>query len=1246
MKNAILVGIAVLFCISAFCDECWSTGFRFDGSEITEEAILLKPTDPLAYSSALAEGEPKSLTINVEDTANPEISASIFADYSETAVEGTTTWDYTDEDFKDFPTDDTYLLTETVTSEIETKVLTRMVTILPEPMGLLIVAFIGALALRKKIKSLIAVLTIIALSSFSAKADGIVSNVNCLQMWPFDRSVVINYTLTSTSTNPVFNVKFYGSLDNGETTFNLAENGTITRDGANGTIAGTGEYKTIWTPDESFYETYSDNMLVKVEATEQTPPPPPGSNTYMIVDLSGGTNAASFAISYLDDVPEGGWMEEYKTTKLVLRKIKAGKFIMGSPNDELGRKDDEDQHEVTLTKDFYIGVFETTQKQYELITEVNPSRYEGSARPVECVSYNTLRGDDKGAGWPTSYDVDDDSFFGILRAKTQVTFDLPTEAQWEYACRAGTTTALNSGKNLTDEDQCAEMDEVGRYNFNEDDGKGGYYIYHTTVGSYLPNAWGLYDMHGNVWEYCLDWYGSYDGDATDPKGRGEGDDNGRVKRGGSQGYYAATCRSANRMGESSSLGNSALGFRVALTISDEPAPEPEKYMVVDLSGGTNATSFAISYLDDVPEGGWTEEYKTTKMVLRKIEPDTFMMGSRSGEVGRLGNEIMHDVILTNTYYIGIFETTQKQYELITGYNFSKYKGDVRPVESVWYKLIRGNCAGWPTVYDVEETSFMGILRSKTKMFFDLPTEAQWEFACRAGTTTALNSGKNLSDENQCDEMAEVGRYLYNGGGDKDENGKYNAHTAVGSYLPNNWGLYDMHGNVQEMCLDKYTNFLDTDWVTEPLVPTKPGDVRIVARGGSWGTDASSCRSASRLEGWDGYGELCGLRVIIIKNMSLDQDDKNQKDFEYELSFKTENTLPIFKTKFYGKLNDGTEKLLDEMGELEYDGASGIVAGTGKHKLTWIPDEAYTNIMDEVGLRVEYEDVTEQANYLVLDTTSNKMRVSPDAPDTDDDLCRTDELWLRRIEPGTFTMGSPEDELGRYSDEIQHEVTLTKAYYIGVFEITQKQCQNLIGTNLPYYNDPSFNVGDNRPVESISFNMIRGEKIGSAWPKSNEVDEKSFIGQLRKKAGNIFDLPTEAQWEYACRAGTTTALNNGKTLSDEYECDEMAEVGRYSGNEYDGKGEFEGNSATVGSYLPNAWGLYDMHGNVEECCLDWWIDLNGDPAIDPKGGEEGETRIYRGGCFYWSADECRSACRSGNSPDCASDRSGFRVVLVP
>ena len=860
MKNAILIAIASLFCVSAFCDECWSTGFRFDGSEITEEAIILKPTDPLAYSSALAEGEPKSLTINVEDTTNPEISASVFADYSETAVEGTTTWDYTDEDFKDFPTDDTYLLTETVTSDAESKVLKRTVTILPEPMGLLLIAFIGALILRKRTKSLIAVLAIITICSFNAKADGCVSNVNCLQMWPFDRSVVINYTLTSDNAEPVFDVKFYGSLDNGETTFDLAEKGTITRDGANGTIAGTGEFKTIWTPDESFYETYSDDMLVKVEAKEKTPP---DSNTYMVIDLSGGTNATSFAINYLDDVPEGGWTEEYKTTKLVLRKVEAGKFTMGSPEDERGRYDNEVQHEVILTKDFYIGVFETTQKQYELIKGGNPACYQGDARPVEYVSYNMIRGSDKGSGWPANSDVDSDSFLGVLRAKTNQAFDLPTEAQWEYACRAGTTTALNNGTNLIGVYDDGNMNMLGRYYYNYTDGKGGYSEYaHTTVGSYLPNAWGLYDMHGNVCEWCLDWWEDWNGDsATDPKGNTEGSY--RLLCGGSYSANAAGCRSANRYYYAPSDGIGSIGLRVALTISDEPAPDPEKYMVVDLSGGTNATSFAINYLDDVPEGGWTEEYKTTKLVLRKVESGKFTMGSPENELGRYDDEVQHEVTLTKPFFAGVFEVTQKQYELIMGNNPAYYQGDARPVEYVSYDMIRGAEKGtnWPAKSEVDATSFFGILRSKTGLSFDLPTEAQWEYACRAGTTTALNSGKNLSDEDQCDEMNEVGRCY---GNMNDEKGGYDEHTTVGSYLPNAWGLYDMHGNVLEWCLDWYQSDLGSDPATDPKGNTE-GRYRLL-RGGSWFDLASGCRSAYRnilISVNDGYSSY-GFRVFLVQ----------------------------------------------------------------------------------------------------------------------------------------------------------------------------------------------------------------------------------------------------------------------------------------------------------------------------------------------------------------------------------------------
>ena len=663
-----------------------------------------------------------------------------------------------------------------------------------------------------------------------------------------------------------------------------------------------------------------------------------------------------------------------------------------------------------------------------------------------------------------------------------------------------------------------------------------------------------------------------------------------------------------------------------------------KYIVIDISGGPDADFYPFTLLDNVPEGGWTEEYKTTKLVLRKIKPGTFTMGSPKDELGRFDNETQHQVTLTNAYYIGVFETTQKQYELIKGFNPAYDKGDARPVANVSYDMLRGSYKGadWPNSYDVDEYSFFGKLRAKTQMTFDLPTEAQWEYACRAGTTTALNSGKNLTSKSSDANMAEVGRYYYN---QNDNKGGYtNFHTTVGSYLPNAWGLFDMHGNVYEWCLDWYQYDLGSDQATEPL-GTSLGAYRVL-RGGSWFDNAYRCRSAYRSgDGPDDGRDNGGFRVVLVQNVFSGPDNQIQKDFEFEIESGTENTLPIFQTRFYGKLKNGTEKLLEEMGKLEYDGASGIVAGAGKHKLTWIPDAAYTSIMNEVELRVEYEDVTEQAKYLVLDTTSNKMRVSSEAPYTKSDKCRTDELWLRRIEPGTFTMGSPEDELGREENETQHEVTLTKAYYIGVFEMTQKQFENIMGVN------PSGCQGDLRPVEKVSYNMLRGINNGSAWPKNNGVDKNSFIGQLRKKAGNIFDLPTEAQWEYACRAGTTTALNSGKNLTSTSSDANMAEVGRYYYNQNDGKGGYSDAHTKVGSYLPNAWGLYDMHGNFWEWCLDWYASYDGD-ATDPKGGEEGEYRVLRGGSWRDDAYNCRSAYRYDYYPDYGrSGIGGFRVALV-
>ena len=275
---------------------------------------------------------------------------------------------------------------------------------------------------------------------------------------------------------------------------------------------------------------------------------------FLVVDLSAGADAESYPVSWLDDEPEGGWTKEYKTTKLVLRRIEPGTFMMG--NSYRYRK-------VTLTKVFYIGVFEMTQGQYELITGENPSRYRGADRPMENTTQARLRGADKGAAWPESYEIDEDSFFGKFRAKTSLTFDLPTEAQWEYACRAGTTTDLNSGKNLNEQN----LREVGRFRYNADDGKSRYKE-HAAVGSYLPNNWGLYDMHGNIFELCLDWYKPIlDSDEViDPKGqKDEKMGNYRVARGGGWLCAAEDCCSYTRWGITpDGKGISAYGFRAAI----------------------------------------------------------------------------------------------------------------------------------------------------------------------------------------------------------------------------------------------------------------------------------------------------------------------------------------------------------------------------------------------------------------------------------------------------------------------------------------------------------------------------------------------------------------------------------------------------------------------------------------------------------------------------------------------------------
>lgn len=251
----------------------------------------------------------------------------------------------------------------------------------------------------------------------------------------------------------------------------------------------------------------------------------------------------------------------------------------------------------------------------------------------------------------------------------------------------------------------------------------------------------------------------------------------------------------------------------------------------------------------------------------------------------------------------------------------------------------------------------------------------------------------------------------------------------------------------------------------------------------------------------------------------------------------------------------------------------------------------------------------------------------DASDLDIKIdCNGVKLEMVKILAGTFMMGSPKNELGRYydDDEKQHQVTLTKDYLLGKYPVTQAQWRAIMGNN------PSCFKGAKRPVENVSWD-----------------DAKSFCDKLNERyAGKLpqcykFDLPTEAQWEYACRAGTTTALNNGTNLTDEkYHCSNLAEVAWYY---YQNE---ESQTHPVGQKRSNNAGLYDMHGNVWEWCRDWYGNYRDGAVTDPVGPRTGSYRVFRGGSWRDNAKNCRSAYRGYDSPGFRDNHFGFRLALVP
>ena len=393
-----------------------------------------------------------------------------------------------------------------------------------------------------------------------------VTNIKCQQRYPWNGMVDIDYTVTSDDPNA--DVWVYPIGYDKDSNTSMAPR-SLTGDGVDAPVSN-GTFRMTWKVTDDYPEFHSTAFTVKMIALT-------GSAPYMVVDLSDGVDALSYPVTYLSSVPEGGWGDEYKTTKLVLRLIPPGSFMMGSPSDESGRSSYEDLHGVVLTKPFYIGVFEVTQKQYQLVMGANPSYLKGDMRPVEQVSYNNIRGSVNGAGWPTHNQVDANSFMGRLRSKVNMLFDLPTEAQWEYACRAGTSSGLNIGSYNNGANRiAAARHSYNAYNSGSDhvyDGKGGY-TYHTKVGCYKENVWGLYDMHGNVYEWCRDFwnYGLGTAGVIDPVGANRGYSSGveRVYRGG---YWDSWSQIRSAYRAHSCMGCSSYSDQVGFRVFCSPVAE-------------------------------------------------------------------------------------------------------------------------------------------------------------------------------------------------------------------------------------------------------------------------------------------------------------------------------------------------------------------------------------------------------------------------------------------------------------------------------------------------------------------------------------------------------------------------------------------------------------------------------------------------------------------------------------------------
>jgi formylglycine-generating enzyme required for sulfatase activity len=981
--------------------------------------------------------------------------------------------------------------------------------------------------------------------------------------------------------------------------------------------------------------------------------------------------------------------------------IEGGTFTMGSPTTEPGRSADETLHEVTLTG-FSIGKYPVTQGQYCAVTGTNPSNFTTPSggdnpvyRPVAQVSWydalvfcNTLslieklspayriNGSTDPVKWGTVPTSNNATWNAVVIEAGSTGYRLPTEAQWEYACRAGTETAFNWGTDYID-------DSLANYNASIRDANntavGTYLQRIIEVGKYEPNALGLYDMHGNTEDWCWDWYGSYSSSTqTDPVGAASGTY--RVQRGGGWDYSGKELRSAYRDGDKQNHPYGRydnVGFRVVL-----PGDEGVTFISAAADGNATQTTtkLTLTFNKDIP-GLTAEDITLTGFTAGEplnvavAKSDYTITGSSKDvtvnytpsivmpEMVQIPAGTFHQETLTG-FYMGKYQVTQAQYHTVMGFD--------PPLEPTWatkgiltrigtgiYELAvsvggdnlanraQGGSLNWyhaivfcnklsmneglspayqingstdPAVWGTVPTPFTGVPSKWDAVQivngsngYRLPTDAQWEYACRAGTTTAYNWGTNNINSSQANYGNNIGRT-----------------TRVGSYAPNAWGLYDMHGNVWEWC-----------WDLTDEQPYGAGNYLRVSRGGAYDSSGTSLRSdyRDRAVSHNRHGNY-GMRVVrpvaptgVTFSTLTANGSSSQPTTTLTLTFSQAITGLNADDITLSGIPDVRKGTLSGEGPTYTLTISGFTSGGTLTVAVGNPSE-----------------------YIISGSPKTVTIYMPVIPGM---------VW---IPAGTFMMGSPTTEANRHTNETQHQVTLTQGFYMGKYPVTQAQYEAVMGTNPSYFMTPVAPETStaNRPVEQVIWydaivfcnKLSMQEGLSPAYRINGSTDPAdwgtmptNFNDPARVTwdaveivaGSNGYRLPTDAQWEYACRAGTWGDNYWVFNWGTNYINDTRA---NYRANTLDTFNKVRGTNlqrtTRVGSYAPNAWGLYDMHGNVWEWCWDWYGTYASGAQTDPTGAVSGTYRVVRGGSWGNDGWLLRSAWRTFDYPIYRSRSMGFRL----